>query len=105
MPVFWRLVIDFRSGAVAADDLYDADNPEARSDTGWPGPASAIENAIAAIKAAVRGQADTADGLLRRCVERLGRDPEHTHDPADATTSLADACATQDSTLRSKAAC
>ena len=104
MPLFWRVDIDIRARSVAADDLYDADNPEARSDTRWSSPASAIDNAIAAVKAAVRGQADAADGLLRRGFERIGRDPEHTDDLADAITSLADACATQESSLTNMAA-
>jgi hypothetical protein len=57
MPLFWRVDIDIRADSVATDDLYDAGNPDARSDTGWSAPASAIENAVAAIKAAVRGRA------------------------------------------------
>ena len=104
LPLFWRVDIDIRADSVAADDLYDAGNPDARSDTGWSGPASAIENAIAATKAAARGQADTADGLLHRGFEGVGRDPEHTDDLADAITSLADACATQESSLTDMAA-
>ncbi len=104
MPLFWRVDIDIRARSVAADDLYDADNLDARSDTGWSGPASAIENAIAAIKAAVRGQADAADGLLCGGFERIGRNPEHTDDLAHAITSLADACATQESSLTNMAA-
>jgi hypothetical protein len=104
IPLFWRVDIDIRARSVAADDLYDVGNPDARSDTGWSGPASAIEDAIAAIKAAARGQADAADGLLHRGFERIGRDPEHTDHLADAITSLADACATQESSLTNMAA-
>ena len=104
MPLFWRVDIDIRANSAAADDLYDAGNPDARSDTGWSGPASAIENAIAATKAAARGQADAADGLLRRGCERIGHDPGPTAGLADAITSLADACATQEPDLRNLAA-
>ena len=104
MPLFWRVDIDIRARPVAADDLYDAGNPDTRSDTGWFSPASAIENAIAAIKAAARGQPDAADGLLRRGFERIGHDPGPTADLADAITSLADACATQESGLTNMAA-
>src|ERR1022692_605774 len=104
LPLFWRIDIDIRAHSVAADDLYDAGNPAARSDTGWSGPASAIENAIAAIKATARGQADTADGLLRRGFERIEHDPGPTAHLADAITSLADACAAQESTLKNMAA-
>jgi hypothetical protein len=104
MPLFWRVDIDIRAGSVAADDLYDAGNPHACGDTGWSDPASAIENAIAAIKAAARGQADTADALLRRGCEGIGQDPGSTADPAAAITSLADACAAQEPRLARMAA-
>lgn len=103
LPLFWRVDIDIRASSVAADDLYDVGNPDARSDTGGSGPASAIENAIAAIKAAACGQADTADGLLRRGFERIGHDPGPA-DLADAITSLADACAAQEPGLTNMAA-
>jgi hypothetical protein len=104
MPLIWRVDIDIRARSVAVDDLYDAGHPDTRSDTGWSGPASAIEDAIGAIKAAVRGQADAADGLLRRGVERIGHDPGPTADLAGAITSLAAACATQETSLTSMAA-
>jgi hypothetical protein len=99
MPLFWRVDIDIRARSVAADDRYDVSNPDARSDAGWSAPASAIENAIAAIKAAVRGQADTAEALLRRGCERIGYDPGSTAFLAGAIIGLADACATQDAGL------
>jgi hypothetical protein len=104
MPLFWRVDIDFRARSIAAEDLYDIGNPDARSDAGWSAPASAIENAIAAIKSAVRGQADTADTLLRRGCERIGHDPGSTAFLAAAITSLADACATQEPGLARMAA-
>lgn len=104
MPLFWRVDIDIRASSAAADDLCDAGNPDARSEAGWSGPASAIENAIAAIKAAARGQADAADGFLRRGFEQIGHDPGPTDDLADAITSLANACATQESSLTNMAA-
>src|SRR5262249_9509575 len=66
MPLFWRVDIDIRARSIATDDLNDAGNSDARSDGGWSAPVMVIENAVAAIKAAVRGQADTADILLRR---------------------------------------
>ena len=104
MPLFWRVDIDIRANSVAADDLHDVGNPDARSEAGWSAPASAIENAIAAIKAAVRGQADTADGLLGRGCKRIGHDPGPTADLADAITSLAEACAAQEPRLTTMAA-
>jgi hypothetical protein len=104
MPLFWRVDVDIRARSIAADDLYDAGNPDARSDAGWSAPASAIENAVAAIKAAVRGQADTGDTLLRRGCERIGHDPGSTAFLAAAIISLADACAAQDPGLARMAA-
>jgi len=104
MPLFWRLDIDIRADSIAADDLYDVGNPNARSDAGWSAPASAIEYAVAAIKSAARGQADTADTLLRRGCERIGHDPGSTASLAVAATSLSDACATQEPRLARMAA-
>jgi hypothetical protein len=104
MPLFWRVDIDIRANSVAADDPHDASNPDARNEAGCSAPASAIENAIAAIKAAARGQADVADGLLGRGFKRIGHDPGPTVDLADAITSLADACAAQEPSLTRTAA-
>lgn len=104
LPLFWRVDIDIRASSVAAGDIDDAGYTDARSDTGWLGPAGAIEDAVSAIRAAARGQADAADGLLRRGFERIGHDPGPTADLADAITSLADACAAQEPDLRNMAA-
>jgi hypothetical protein len=99
IPLFWRVDIDIRARSIAADDRYDVSNPDARSDAGWSAPASAIENAIAAIKAALRGQPDSSESLLRRGCERIGYDPGSTAFLAGAIIGLADACATQDAGL------
>lgn len=104
VPLFWRVDIDIRADSAAADDHYDAGNPEACGDTGWSAPASAVENAIAAIKAAARGQAGTADALVRRGCERIGHDLGPTADLAAAITNLADACVTQEPGLTNMAA-
>ena len=104
MPLFWRVDIDIRARSIAADDLYDVGNPDARSDAGRSDPASAIEDAIAAIKSAVHGQAGTADTLLRRGCERIGHDPGSIAYLASAITSLADACATKEPRLARMAA-
>jgi len=103
-PLFWRVDIDIRAVTAAADDQYDADNPDARSEAGWSAPASAIENAIAAIKAVARGQADTAENLLRRGCERIGHTPGPIAHAADGITNLADACATGEPRLTRMAA-
>jgi hypothetical protein len=104
MPLLWRVNIDSRAHSVATDDLYDVGNPDACGDTRWSDPASAIEDAIAAIKAAVRGQAEIADDVLRRGCERIGHDPGSLADLASAITSLADACAAQEPDLTNIAA-
>jgi hypothetical protein len=97
LPLFWRVDIDIRADSTGADNRRDADDPDARSDAGWSAPASAIENAVAATKAAVRGRPDTADALLRRGFDRIGHEhPGSDAVLADAITSLAAACALQE---------
>jgi predicted nucleotidyltransferase len=72
VPLFWRVDLDVRARSVAADDSYDDGNPAAGDATGWSPAASAIENAVAAIKSGVRGRADVTGGLLSRGYERIG---------------------------------
>jgi hypothetical protein len=78
MPLFWRVDLDVRARSVAADDSYDDGNPAARDTAGWSLPASAIENAAAAIKNGVRGQTGITNGLLSRGYERIGLAPPRT---------------------------
>lgn len=92
LPLFWRIDLDIRCVSVAADSEYDDANPAARSEAGWSRPASAIENAAAAIKAAARGQAAVADDLLSRGYQRIGADPAQADLPG-RITRLADSCA------------
>jgi hypothetical protein len=92
LPLFWRIDLDIRCVSVAADSEYDDANPAARSEAGWSRPASAIENAAAAIKAAARGQAAIADDLLSRGYQRIGADPAQADLPG-RITRLADSCA------------
>ncbi|WLQ43689.1 hypothetical protein P8A22_29480 [Streptomyces laculatispora] len=47
------------------------DNPAARRDD-WSRPAGALANAVAAVKALLRGQPQTARGLLERGFARIG---------------------------------
>jgi predicted nucleotidyltransferase len=104
IPLFWRIDLDIRAASVATDDTYDAGSTTARSETGWSRPASAIENAIAAIKAAARGQASTVDGLLDRGYERIGLDPRLADDLPARITRLADSCAELERGLAGRAA-
>ena len=93
VPLFWRVDLDVRARSVAADDSYDDDNPDARDATGWSPPASAIENAVAAIKSGVRGRTDVTSGLLDRGYERIGLAPDPDAGLAELVTGLADSCA------------
>jgi predicted nucleotidyltransferase len=93
VPLFWRVDLDVRARSVAADDSYDDGNPAARDATGWSPAASAIENAIAAIKSGVRGRADVTSGLLSRGYERIGLAPDPDAGRAELVTRLAESCA------------
>jgi hypothetical protein len=86
LPLFWRVDIDVRAASIADVAGYDEGNPDARGDD-WSRPASALMNAIAAIKARRRGDPATARALLERGCARIGAEP--TDDPA----ALAGACA------------
>jgi hypothetical protein len=93
MPLFWRVDLDVRARPVAADDSYDDGNPAARDATGWSLPASAIENAVAAIKNGVRGRTGITNGLLSRGYERIGLAPPPDTGLLELITGLAESCA------------
>jgi len=93
VPLFWRVDLDIRARSVAADDSYDEGNPTARDATGWSRPASAIENAIAAIKSVIRGRADVTSGLLSGGYERIGLAPTSEASLTELITGLAESCA------------
>lgn len=93
IPLFWRVDLDIRAASVAADDSYDNSNPDARSEDGWSRPASAIENAAGTIKAAVRRQLSTADGLLDRGYRHISLDEVPEADLQSRIITLADSCA------------
>jgi hypothetical protein len=92
-PLFWRVDLDIRARSVAADDSCDEGNPAARDPTGWSRPASAIENAIAAIKSGIRGRTDLTSGLLSRGYERIGLAPAPQAGLTELITRLAESCA------------
>lgn len=104
IPLFWRVDLDIRAASVATDNGYDDANPAARSEAGWSRPASAIENAAATIKAAVRGQPSIADRLLSRGYQRIGLDPVPTADLPSRIIRLADSCAALEPGLTALAA-
>jgi hypothetical protein len=102
-PLFWRVDLDVRARSVAAHDSYDDGNPAARDATGWSPPASAMENAIAAIKSGIRGRTDVTSGLLSRGYERIGLVPPPDTDLTGLITRLAEACARLEPGLASMA--
>ncbi|MFD0022132.1 hypothetical protein [Streptomyces sp. NPDC058382] len=71
LPLFWRLDLEVVALSVADRPGYDQGNPAARGDD-WSRPASALANAVAAVKAVLRGEPDTAQGLLERGFARIG---------------------------------
>ncbi len=93
VPLFWRVDLDVRARSVALDDSYDDGNPAARDDTGWSRPASALENAVAAIKSAVRGRTEVTSGLLSRGYERVGLVPPPDTSLTGLISGLAESCA------------
>ncbi|MFI9787806.1 hypothetical protein ACIHEI_30500 [Kitasatospora sp. NPDC051984] len=96
-PLFWRLDLDVRAASVADDPGYDAENPSARAnDTEWSRPASALANAVAAVKALARRHPATARGLITR--------PPNTGDPHTDLHRLTEAATRQDPTLTPLAA-
>ncbi len=71
MPLFWRVDIDLFARSIQRDHAYDQDNEAARGDD-WSLTHSALMNAIAAVKAVLRGQEEIARGLLERGFARVG---------------------------------
>lgn len=71
LPLFWRLDLEVWARSVAFDETVDADDPIVQ---GEPGsfPESACMNAIAAVKATLRGQPEVTEGLLSRGYARIG---------------------------------
>ncbi|MFJ5921492.1 hypothetical protein ACIQF6_02670 [Kitasatospora sp. NPDC092948] len=105
VPLFWRLDLDVRAASVADDPDYDAENPSARAnDTEWSRPASALANAVAAVKALARHRPATAHGLIARAFARLGLPHRTTGDPYLDLHRLTAAATRQDPTLAPLAA-
>jgi hypothetical protein len=72
VPLLWRLDLSVRAASVAGDAAYDDGNPAARAHEGeWSRPASALANAIGAVKAVARHRPDDARGLLDRGFTRI----------------------------------
>jgi hypothetical protein len=89
-----------RAASVANDRHYDAENPAARAGDGeWSRPASALANAIGAVKAVARSQDATARGLLDRGFARIDEPDRSTGAWGADVARLAHAAARRDPSL------
>ncbi|WP_345105872.1 nucleotidyltransferase family protein [Streptomyces drozdowiczii] len=105
VPLFWRLDLDVRAASVADAPHYDVGNPAARArDDEWSRPASALANAIGAVKAVARKRDDEGRGLLDRGFARIGEDDRAGGAWADDVARLARAAALRESSLSDLAA-
>jgi len=96
IPLFWRADIDVFAQSVQRDFQYDVNNEAARGND-WSLTHSALMNAIAAVKALLRHEEDTARQLLVRGFERaMLAIPEG--DSQELILKLAEGVATMDST-------
>ena len=73
VPLFWRLDLEIFAQSIGEDPAYDRDNPNARGDD-WSLAESALANAVAAVKAHLRGDDAEARQLLLRAYRRIGQD-------------------------------
>lgn len=100
VPLFWRLNLSVRAASIAHDPDYDADNPAARAADGeWARPASALANALGAVKAVARHRFDDARGLLDRGFARIDENDRATGHWADDIARLASATVVRDPSL------
>ncbi|MFD4260807.1 hypothetical protein ACFWR9_25075 [Streptomyces sp. NPDC058534] len=100
VPLFWRLDLDVRTASVADDLYYDADNPAARAREGeWSRPASALANALGAVKAVARKRDAEARGLLDRGFARISEGDRATGIWVDDVARLAHAAGLSDPSL------
>ncbi|WP_198956977.1 nucleotidyltransferase domain-containing protein [Streptomyces sp. CB01249] len=105
VPLFWRLDLDVRTASVADDPHYDAENPAARArDDEWSRPASALANAIGAVKAVARNRDDEARGLLDRGFARIGENDRASGAWGHDVARLAHAAALREPSLSDLAA-
>jgi hypothetical protein len=73
VPLFWRLDLDIFAQSIHRDREYDLHNPNARGSE-WSLTESAVMNAVAAVKAHLRGKDEEARQLLVRAYQRVGLD-------------------------------
>ena len=70
VPLYWRVDIEIFAASIERDDDYDLDNLDARGDC-WSLTHSALANAVAALKALLRGDAEKARESLSNAYARI----------------------------------
>jgi predicted nucleotidyltransferase len=85
LPLFWRLDLEIWAASAEGDTT---DEPGAAG-TDWSLPASALANAVAAVKAVRRGRFEDARGLVDRGFARIGSDDRASGDWAADIERLA----------------
>ncbi|MGY1744282.1 nucleotidyltransferase domain-containing protein [Blastococcus sp. SYSU D00695] len=71
LPLFWRVDLDVRAVSAGTGEGPAPEDPRWRGED-RDAPAGALANAVAALRAELRGRPAEADGLLRRAALRLG---------------------------------
>ncbi len=74
VPLFWRVDLDIFAASVGRDPDYDRNNA-ASCGSDWSLTESALMNAIAAVRAHLRGRDEEARGFLTRAETRVGVAP------------------------------
>lgn len=95
VPLFWRLDLEITARSAAGRPVPAPAGPPEPGDD-WSRPASALANAVAAVKAVLRGQPETARGLLERGFARIGAEDPVTGNWAEDITRLAGAAAARE---------
>ncbi|MFJ8825294.1 hypothetical protein ACIREE_26380 [Streptomyces sp. NPDC102467] len=104
VSLFWRLDLSVRARSVADEVDYDQGNPAARArEEEWSRPASALANAVGAVKAAARHRTGDAQGLVDRGFARIGEADSATGAWPDDIERLVRAAARRDPQLASLA--
>lgn len=75
VPLFWRLDLEIFARSIQLNRNFDLDNPAAKNFENWSWNESALMNAIAALKAHLRGKDREALQLLERAYQRVNLDP------------------------------
>ncbi|WP_326569659.1 hypothetical protein VSH64_00970 [Amycolatopsis rhabdoformis] len=98
VPLFWRLDLAVREVSATADP--GSGDPAAHAREGeWSRPASALANALGAIKAVARGRTADANGLLERGFARIDEPNPATGQWVDDVTRLSRAAAAREPEL------